>query len=261
MNDKKSPQRPLGRDELLRLLTESLTSGEYEPGMRLPSERVLAERYAVSRPVVREVMQRLRERGVIYVAQGSGAYLREMSALDWARPLDAAGRHRSATFRQLLEALSMILRQAAELAAERATDEDLERIGMALASLDKAGNLIDKSRSDIAYLSLVAKAAHNPVIEMMFGAIAPLLYEASFISFHDARIYAALTPFHREMLDAMTARDGAKASAIFAKYIDIEMDMYGETLDKPFHSLGGQSTGFGNDVGLEDVIDEALRRS
>ncbi|WP_061016435.1 FadR/GntR family transcriptional regulator [Microbacterium sp. CCH5-D1] len=243
------------------MLTESLTGGDYEPGTRLPSERVLAERYSVSRPVVREVMQRLRERGVIYVAQGSGAYLREMSALDWARPLDAAGRHRSATFRQLLEALSMIMRQAAELAADRATEVNLERIGSALSSLDRAGNLIDKSRSDIAYLALIAKAAHNPVIEMMFGAIAPLLYEASFISFHDARIFAAMTPFHREMLDALTARDGAKAASIFAKYIAIEMDMYGDTLDRPFQSLGGQTTGFGDDVGLEDVIDEALRRS
>ncbi|WP_375385545.1 FadR/GntR family transcriptional regulator [uncultured Microbacterium sp.] len=251
---------PLSREQLLESLTNTLLGGDFKPGERLPSERALSELYSVSRPVVREAMQRLRERGLIHVAPGSGAYLKESSALDWARSLDAVGRHRAATTRQLVEARVMLEDQAALLAAERATPEDLKNLERALAAFDAAGNVIDRARCDIAFHALIAKASHNPVIEMMFGAIAPLVFEVMLRSLDDPVVMSTGAPLHVLALDAIREGDGARASEIMHQHINLAATMFGPDFDAQIDSIGRHKSDslFGKDVALEDVIAAAL---
>ena len=71
---------PLTTLELHARLYEDILSGDIPPGAKLPSERQLAERYGVSRPVVRESLRRLQERGLIVVQPGRGSYVREVRA-------------------------------------------------------------------------------------------------------------------------------------------------------------------------------------
>lgn len=251
---------PLGREELLNTLSNALVGGDFKVGERLPSERVLAEQYSVSRPVVREAMQRLRERGLIHVAPGSGAYLRETSALDWARPLDAIGRHRAATTRQLVEARVMLEEQAAVLAAERATPEEIENLTRALSAFDHASNVIDRARCDIAFHALIAKASHNPVIEMMFGAIAPLVFEVMLRSLDDPEVTQTGAPLHQVALDAIRAGDGEAASDAMCRHINLAAEMFGDDFDAQIDSIARRkvSSLLGDNVELEDVIAEAL---
>ena len=253
---------PIGREALLRTLTASLTGGDYSPGERLPSERELAEKYAVSRPVVREAMQRLRERGLVHVAPGSGSYLREPSALDWARPLDALGLHRSATTRQLVEARAMIEQQASRLAALRATEDDIERMRVALGAFDGATNVIDRARYDIAFHALVAKGSHNPVIEMMFGAIAPLVFEVMLRSLDDPHVMQRGAPLHHACLEAIRAGDPDRASDSMCEHIELAAEMFGSDFDAQLDSLARHKISLllGEDVELEDVIADALSR-
>lgn len=260
MSDRKTTGIPLSREQLVETLTRTLLSGEYKPGERLPSERVWSEQYAVSRPVMREAIQRLRERGLIHVAPGSGAYLRETSALDWARPLDAVGRHRAATTRQLVEARAMLEERAVSLAANRATEADLQNLDRALAAFTRATNVIDRARADIAFHALIAKASHNPVIEMMFGAIAPLIFEVMLRSLDDPEVTRVGAPFHEDALAALRAGDGPGAVQALHEHINLASTMFGDDFDAQIDSIARRKVDLllGPGVELEDVIADAL---
>ena len=251
---------PHNRESLLNAMMDSITDGDFQPGDRLPSERLLAEQFSVSRPVVREAIQRLRERGLVHVAPGSGTYLRESSALDWARPLDAVGRHRAATTRQLVEARVMLEQQAVRLSAERATPDEIDDLRRALAAFDTATNVIDRARRDIAFHALLAKSSHNPVIVMMFGAIAPLVFEVMLRSLDDPQVMATGAPLHASTLNAIRDGDGEAAAAFMADHINLAATMFGDDFDAQIDSVARRQVSLllGDGVDLEDVIAESL---
>ncbi len=56
-------------------ISESIASGEYPPGARIPSESALAERYGVTRMTVRQAMSGLITKGLVTRKQGSGTYV------------------------------------------------------------------------------------------------------------------------------------------------------------------------------------------
>ena len=61
--------------ELAEKVVELVREGEFPPGTRLPSERALAERFAVSRTAVREAIIALEVQGLVEVRMGSGIYI------------------------------------------------------------------------------------------------------------------------------------------------------------------------------------------
>ena len=64
------------REAIASALAERILSGELAAGERLPSERHLALEYGASRPIVREALRSLVERGLIEVGAGRGAFVR-----------------------------------------------------------------------------------------------------------------------------------------------------------------------------------------
>lgn len=56
-------------------ISESIASGEYPPGERIPSETALAERYGVTRMTVRQAISGLISKGLVTRKQGSGTYV------------------------------------------------------------------------------------------------------------------------------------------------------------------------------------------
>lgn len=247
---------PLGREQLLERVMQSLVGGDFSPGDKLPSERQLAETYNVSRPVIREVMQRLKERGILHIAPGSGAFLREATPLDWARPLDALGSHRASTTRQLVEARVMLEVRAASLAADRATASDLANLRRALHVFAQSTDLFARARCDIAFHSLIARSSHNPVVEMMFGAIAPLVFEVMLRSLSDPKVTQRGEPFHALVLRAIVDGDPGAAGAAMEEHITLASTLFGPDFDAPLNTLADRSDHvlFGSGMGLEEVI-------
>ena len=62
--------------QVAAVLRQAIADGEHEPGGPLPSEAVLAERYKVSRPTVRQAIASLRSEGLVDVIMGKGSFVR-----------------------------------------------------------------------------------------------------------------------------------------------------------------------------------------
>jgi GntR family transcriptional regulator, transcriptional repressor for pyruvate dehydrogenase complex len=150
------------RQEVAERLRRDLTSGVFKPGEKLPPERELMMRYAAGRNTVREAVQGLVALGMLEVKAGSGTTVARadgrvaiaQSVAD--RPLDEAALVDLVEFRLLLEG------EAASLAAERATPEDMALIREKLAAYQDAVRRAEEVYAhDVAFHRAISSAAHN----------------------------------------------------------------------------------------------------
>lgn len=248
------------RGALLSRLTSELLSQRLDPGTKLPSERKLAERFGISRPIVREVLRELQERGLVETAPGRGTYVRAVGAHDAARLVETLYRKGQATPRHLVDARTVLECRAASLAAQCATVDDRAAIERALHGFDNATGLIERARADIAFHALIARASHNPVIEIMFGSIAGLVFELMLRSLSDTEVAGEGTPYHHTVVEAIKAKDSEQASAAMHEHITLASRAYGSELDESLERTARRQVDelLGQGVSLESVIVSAL---
>lgn len=136
-----------------------IVDGEIAVGARLPTEHVLSEQLAVSRPVLRNALKQLREDGVVVSRQGSGSYVMRRpdgSVLDFAPVGSIADIQRTFEFRVAVEG------EAAALAAERRTEADIRGMKAALRELDRC--IRDRELgvdADEAFHATICAASNN----------------------------------------------------------------------------------------------------
>ena len=178
-----------------------LVEGErLDQGQALPTERELAERFGVSRNVIRQAFGVLEERGLLRSVRGSGRYLRDIGAATALGPRAAA---ELASITDLLEARALIEVQVAELACQRRTLTQAEEI------LQLAGQLNDWE-DNLAFHCAIAAATHNFVLERLVREQAELAGEL-----HQREHYA-----DPEELRRMRAEHVAIAHAIMGRDVD-----------------------------------------
>jgi GntR family transcriptional repressor for pyruvate dehydrogenase complex len=166
-------QRPGLADRVYHLLYSRISNGDYPANQKLPSEKILAEEFGVSRPVLRVALERLREQGLVHSRQGAGSYVREVRTvpLGFARVETIADIQRCYEFRICIETC------AARLAAGRRNDEALAEIGTALSLMQGAtDSLTHREDADFAFHLAVAKAANNQYFEASMRALREHIY-------------------------------------------------------------------------------------
>jgi GntR family transcriptional regulator, transcriptional repressor for pyruvate dehydrogenase complex len=206
------------------------TFSKLEPGQRLPSERELARRFYVGRPLVREALRTLVERGVVEVQVGRGTFVRQVTPNDAARPVDNLLRRQAITARQLIEARSMLESEASQLACHRATPAEIEHMRDLIAAA-KDIDLVPRLRNDLEFHLSVVRAAHNPVIETMFAAILLPTAEMMFRSLSDPHVSREGLPYHEQMFLAIEDRDEAAAASAARGHLLVSQRRYGDDLD------------------------------
>lgn len=158
--------------EIERMITEEYAA----PGTRLPKESELAERFHVSRIVIREAMKILEDRGLVEVRAGRGTMT---VAPNPDRVKDSLQR----LFRDqpmptveemelLLELRQVLEETIASLAAVRAMDDDLAEIAAALGQMKEESLDLDETiAADLRFHRAVMRAAHNRYFEMVLDPL------------------------------------------------------------------------------------------
>lgn len=154
-------------DTIVDQLESLILEGSLAAGERLPTERALAERFSVSRPTVRDALQKLASRGLVLRRQGGGTFVADGVGATFSDPLLELLAKGEANVDQVLEFRHALEGLAARLAAERATQEDRELITRKyseLVSTFGSGDLEAEAKADAAFHLAIAEAAHNPVL-------------------------------------------------------------------------------------------------
>jgi len=222
----------VNRESLVRTLERQILAGTIGVGQSLPSERRLAEHFNMSRTVVREALSVLAERGLIEIATGKGAYVRAADPTATAGVLVNSMRGRHVTARHVIRGRKLLESETSWLAAENRTDEDLARMERSLESLEGGDSVLDRVRSDLEFHLAVARSCHDPVLEAMFGSISELSAELMLRSLSDTDVAARGLPQHRQILDAIRAKDPAAARDAMVAHLNVASEHYGADLDR-----------------------------
>lgn len=246
-------------DAIATALAERVLSGQIAVGDRLPSERHLATEFRASRPMVREALRSLTERGLIRVEQGRGAFVLDDTGPRRFQPLDLEYRRRGTTARQLSESRRMLETEAATLATERADADDLATLKVAVERLESSATPLDRVRSDLAFHAALVAASHNPVIETMFASIQALTVELMVRSAGDPEIVRQSEPYHRIIYEAVRDRDPVAARAAIAAHLGIAASTYGEDYDRSLETTAARALRLiGSGAGLEEFLQSML---
>ena len=203
-------------DQVFRTLLESVLSGAYAAGEKLPTQRALAADFGVNMASLREAVGRLEQMGLLEVRQGDAMRVRdwrEHGGLDVVAHLALAGGGvDAAVLGDVFEARRLMLAELAALAAERRTQAEAARLEALAASIAAAGSEAEAQRLDFAFFSELAQAGRNLVFVLILNGIRTLYFEHAQLLPVTAR-HTELAPRYATAARAIAARDPQSARA------------------------------------------------
>ena len=145
-----------------------------EPGEKLPSERMLSEKFNVTRNNVREAIQKLEFYGLLKSIPQSGTFIAKIGIIALNGMIEDILRLDSPDFKSLVETRILLELKTVRLAALRRTDEDLVKIKISLdayAEKVKAGE--NAVQEDLLFHLAIAKASNNSTMNTLMLVITP----------------------------------------------------------------------------------------
>ncbi|MDI3321579.1 FadR/GntR family transcriptional regulator [Pinibacter soli] len=161
-------------DVIIRQIKELLISGQLKPGDKLPPERKLSEKFAVGRTHVREAIQKLEFYGILKTKPQSGTYVAGIGISALEGLISDILKIDAYSFMSLVETRVLLETSAVALAAERRTEEDIEKLELSLNNyLAKAKQGIKAVDEDLMFHLTIAEVSKNQVLKSLLLIIIP----------------------------------------------------------------------------------------
>ena len=145
-----------------------------EPGEKLPSERMLSQKFDVSRSNLREAIQKLEFYGLLKSIPQSGTFVANIGIVALNGMIEDILRLDDPDFKSLVETRILLELKTVRLAALRRTDDDLKKIKDALdAYTKKVLNGEDAVQEDLLFHLAIAKASGNGTMNNFMLIITP----------------------------------------------------------------------------------------
>ncbi|UCV26942.1 FCD domain-containing protein [Ferribacterium limneticum] len=230
-------QVPRISDAVASTLERRILEGSLKSGDRLPPERELAIELGVSRPSLREAIQKLASKGMVTSRQGGGTYVTDALESTFFDPWqDMMGSYPNLR-EDMLEFRRMLEGQAAEWAAERATDADLQRLDQsfnALQSSFEGDDTAKRSDADIAFHQAIGDAAHNVLLAHLSAALLRLMHDNIRLNLGELKMVPAasrlLMSQHAAIHSAVRERKPQAARSAAETHIDFVRETLAQTL-------------------------------
>jgi len=145
-----------------------------EPGDKLPSERMLSDKFGVSRSNVREAIQTLEFYGLLKSKPQSGTFVADIGQVAMNGMMEDILRLQEPDFKSLVETRILLELKTCRLAALRRTDENLEEIKEALNAYES--KVVDGKSAveeDLLFHLAIARASGNSTINTLMLVITP----------------------------------------------------------------------------------------
>jgi GntR family transcriptional regulator, transcriptional repressor for pyruvate dehydrogenase complex len=194
-------------NRIARALVDRIREGVYAVGAKLPSERKLAEEFAVSRPVVREALSTLTAMDLVDIQMGRGAFV-----------IAAPGDHvvsGGVKLQDVVNVREVLEIGALRLAVTHVGGEEHAAVGAALERLrEKVTLRQDTVEADRALHAAIILAARSPLLASLWEGIDKQVVETIRISPHGQTMSKAIFELHEKLARDLVA--GKLESAIEA---------------------------------------------
>ena len=192
--------------DLVANIRELIIEGDLEPGAKVP-ERVLCERYSVSRTPLREALKTLASEGLLELLPHRGAWVARLTAEDVDQMFPIMG---------ALEALS------GELACQNLTEEQFAEIQALHYQM-----VLHYTRRQLKLYFLVNQEIHekilsasaNPLLLQMYQTLAGRIRRARYVANMSDERWTQAVKEHEEILNALSKRDGTALSDVLKRHL------------------------------------------
>ncbi|KFZ31253.1 transcriptional regulator PdhR [Pseudidiomarina salinarum] len=204
-------------DVIMERIEAMIVDGTLAAGARLPSERDLAHKFSVSRPSLREAIQKLEARGLLERRQGGGTYVCDNMQQRVAEPLlELLAKHPESQF-DLLEFRHALEGISSYYAALRGTAQDLEQIEQSFRNIaeDPGAELKAQAQALVDFNLRICEASHNVILLHLVRSMQPLLVKNIEQNLQDLAhkpgIMQQLHEHRRQIVAAITAGEPEQA--------------------------------------------------
>lgn len=214
------PQRRAA-NEVINQVKQQIIAGTLKPGDRLPSEQELALQLGVSRPTVRESLRALTSMNIVETRHGEGSFVASLQAKDLIEPLNFLLHIDDGAIHQLFEARSFIEAGSARLAAEHASDHDIDELRDLVDSY--ADNIDDFDRCvqlDLAFHRRIADSGNNPILSGLLDSVATLATASRRRTGSDLTTRRSAAHDHALILDAIADHDPDRAEHAMLTHLE-----------------------------------------
>jgi GntR family transcriptional repressor for pyruvate dehydrogenase complex len=216
-------------------IEKAITLRKFLPGAKLPSEKNLANQFEVSRTVVREAFKILKERHLITVEDGRGAFVLSPSS---SGPTEALSRYINRIspdmdYEALYETRLLIEPENAFIAAERANPKDIEKLNDCMDRLYRFRDDPDKwIQADCEFHAAIAEATNNPYMKVFIETLLDhmvVIFGGGFI-FEGA--VDATVEMHGLIAENIEAKKPEAAKEMMRKHIEQSREVMRKALNK-----------------------------
>ncbi len=215
---KPPPRKNTGAAGVLRTIKREILAGGYDYNEKLPSERDLAERFAVARWTVRSALMELEKIHLVRRKTGSGSYViydkhfKRRDIADQTSPLE------------LIEARMAIEPAIVRLAISNATRRDIDTLEATVQQLEDAGGEARRfSIADETYHLALSRCSRNPLLIWIYERINSIRnhnqWEARTDRVLSAEAIGEYNRHHRELVAAIRQRNQELAARIITEHL------------------------------------------
>ena len=214
-------------------ILELIRAGKFQPGDKLPAERVMAQQMGISRPAVREAIAALEIVGILETRPGQGTFITSADFNGLKSQAYSMLLNERSPF-EILEVRKVIESYAAAEAANNAAPEQIAEIGMAVQSLNDSAvkNQEWNEVADRQFHLAVVNAAGNSVLTDLISIL---------LDMSQQRVWAKLKELghlvpgsleknvadHRQIYEAIRARDPEAArNEVLKHFVSVEHDIF-----------------------------------
>jgi DNA-binding FadR family transcriptional regulator len=207
-------QRTQRSEEIRRQLEDAITTGDFGPGERLPSERELVETFGVSRVSIREAIRSLEAIGLVRVYHGRGAFVSDRRS-GLGEPMTRwLNRHRDEVL-ELLGVRGALDEYAGALAAE---NHDPEKLSAIVAAHEAFTTAVEQEASAAALVPLdvdlhmaISEASSNRLLYDLLSDLHSYLAESRYLALVAPGRPGRSAAEHAGIVKAIVARDAPGA--------------------------------------------------
>ncbi|WP_282123996.1 FadR/GntR family transcriptional regulator [Algibacter mikhailovii] len=162
------------QNSIIKKIKELINFKNLEPGDKLPSERMLSEKFGVTRSNVRDAIQKLEFYGILKSIPQSGTFVANIGVIAMNGMINDILRLESPEFKSLVETRILLELKTVRLAALRRTEEDLILIKEASDAYEKkVSSGQDAVQEDLLFHLAIAKASGNSTVNRFMLTITP----------------------------------------------------------------------------------------
>jgi DNA-binding FadR family transcriptional regulator len=215
-------RRKLSEEAAFRL-EAMIRDGTFLEGALLPAERELMKLFGVGRASIREALYALGRMGLVQVRTGERPLVTRPTPANLITELSGAARHflsqaNGAEYFQ--EARTLFEVGVARLAARCASDEDIDRLKLALdANAAARGDMGRFERTDVAFHYVLARITRNPIFTAVHDALVEWLTSQRTITLRAPGAAEAAFEAHRRIFEGVAAREPEAAALAMDEHL------------------------------------------